>query len=239
MRFGKGSLAPTTLLVGGPAFLTLMRPGKAQSPALQARIEALERQVQGLQAVIQELLKRPDATMDAPGERVASSVLPQVPPPPPKPAAPLVAQAQPPAPPAPPTVPRTSSGRSQCSSNGSWTIRSRCRGRGVGARALSDVDATTCLLLPYGQAELQLSLKYTRRENDALRMSTDDGSEFIASTNVRRDELAAALGLRVRLPYDAQFELSLPCATSINLKWRQSGSRRGARPATAASAWAT
>jgi hypothetical protein len=144
MRFGKGSLAPTTLLVGGPAFLTLMRPGKAQSPALQARIEALERQVQGLQAVIQELLKRPDATMDAPGERVASSVLPQVPPPPPKPAAPLVAQAQPPAPPAPPTVPRTSSGRSQCSSNGSWTIRSRCRGRGVGARALSDVDATTC-----------------------------------------------------------------------------------------------
>lgn len=36
------------------------------------------------------------------------------------------------------------------------------------------------------------------------------GASFIASTNIRRDELTAALGLRVGLPYDAQFELSLP-----------------------------
>ena len=214
MRFGRRSFAPTTLLVSGLAFITLVRPGEAQSPALQARVEALERQVQSLHAVIQELLKRrgeTDAQTDAQRENVASSVLPQLPPPPPKPAPPLVAQAQPPAPAAPPSAaPESSPGAASApeAAPGQFEVDAEA------AELERALDRTLvqqgALLLPYGQAELQPSLEYVHREADTPGILTVDGSQFIASNNVRRDELTTALGLRVGLPYDAQFELSLP-----------------------------
>jgi hypothetical protein len=184
-------------LVSGLAFITLVRPGEAQSPALPARVEALERRVQSIQAVIQELLKRPGAT-DAQGESVASSVPPQLPPPPAKPAPPLVAQAQPPAPAAAPTAQREPPAAAASvpeTAPGQFEV---------------DAEAAELERALYGQAELQPSLEYVHREADTPGILTVDGSQFIASNNVRRDELTTALGLRVGLPYDAQFELSLP-----------------------------
>ncbi|MGZ5477748.1 MAG: hypothetical protein ACXWH1_14805, partial [Thermoanaerobaculia bacterium] len=68
------------------------------------------------------------------------------------------------------------------------------------------------LLLPAGQAEIEPSFTYARRENDAFSVLVDTGDGDLALTNpnVERDELTAALGIRVGLPWDSQLELSLP-----------------------------
>lgn len=68
------------------------------------------------------------------------------------------------------------------------------------------------LLLPTGQAEIEPSFSYARRESDLSPALIDTGGGDLALTNpnVERDELTPALGLRVGLPWDAQVELSLP-----------------------------
>jgi hypothetical protein len=68
------------------------------------------------------------------------------------------------------------------------------------------------LLLPAGQAEIEPSFTYTRRENDLSPVLVDVGGGDLALTNpnVERDELIAALGFRFGLPWDSQLELSLP-----------------------------
>lgn len=68
------------------------------------------------------------------------------------------------------------------------------------------------LLLPAGQAEIEPSFTYTRRESDVSPVLVDTGGGDLALTNpnLERDELSPALGLRVGLPWDSQVELSLP-----------------------------
>lgn len=68
------------------------------------------------------------------------------------------------------------------------------------------------LLLPPGQAEIDPSFTYARREDDARAALVDVGDGDLALTNpeVERNELTAALGIRVGLPWDSQVELSLP-----------------------------
>jgi hypothetical protein len=68
------------------------------------------------------------------------------------------------------------------------------------------------LLLPAGQAEIEPSFTYTRRESDVspVLVDTGDGDLALTNPNVERDELTPALGVRVGLPWDSQIELSLP-----------------------------
>jgi|APTNR8051073442_1049403.scaffolds.fasta_scaffold00757_19 hypothetical protein len=68
------------------------------------------------------------------------------------------------------------------------------------------------LLLPAGQAEIEPSFTYTRRENDLSPVLIDVGGGDLALTNpnVERNELTPALGFRVGLPWDSQVELSIP-----------------------------
>ena len=68
------------------------------------------------------------------------------------------------------------------------------------------------LLLPAGQAEIEPSFTYARRENDAspVLVDTGDGDLALTNPNLERNELTAALGIRVGLPWDSQLELSLP-----------------------------
>jgi hypothetical protein len=68
------------------------------------------------------------------------------------------------------------------------------------------------LLLPAGQAEIEPSFTYTRRESDVSPVLVDTGEGDLALTNpnLERNELVAALGVRVGLPWDSQVELSLP-----------------------------
>jgi hypothetical protein len=68
------------------------------------------------------------------------------------------------------------------------------------------------LLLPAGQAEIEPSFTYTRRENDvgSVLVGVGEGDLALTNPNVERNELTPALGVRVGLPWDSQFELSLP-----------------------------
>jgi hypothetical protein len=68
------------------------------------------------------------------------------------------------------------------------------------------------LLLPAGQAEIEPSFTYTRRESDVspVLVDTGDGDLALTNPNLERDELTPALGVRVGLPLDSQIELSLP-----------------------------
>jgi hypothetical protein len=68
------------------------------------------------------------------------------------------------------------------------------------------------LLLPAGQAEIEPSFTYTRRESDVspVLVDTGDGDLALTNPNLERDELTPALGVRVGLPWDSQIELSLP-----------------------------
>lgn len=67
------------------------------------------------------------------------------------------------------------------------------------------------LLLPAGQVEVEPSFTYARREIDLSPALVDIGGDLaLANPEVERNELSAALGVRVGLPWETQFELSLP-----------------------------
>lgn len=66
------------------------------------------------------------------------------------------------------------------------------------------------LLLPFGQAEIQPSFTYTRREIDAPTFVTIDGQTFLGEQDIRRDEFQTTATLRVGLPFDSQIEVGMP-----------------------------
>ena len=66
------------------------------------------------------------------------------------------------------------------------------------------------LLLPFGQAELQPTFRYTRRENDVPVRFVENGTAFVGERRVRRNEFETSLALRVGLPFDAQAEFRVP-----------------------------
>ena len=79
-------------------------------------------------------------------------------------------------------------------------------------RALEQTLITTGnLLLPLGQAEIQPSFTYTRRELDSpIPIFLDGAFDNIASSNIRRNTFDTSLGLILGLPFDSQLELDFP-----------------------------
>jgi hypothetical protein len=75
---------------------------------------------------------------------------------------------------------------------------------------------TGALLLPSGTVTVTPSLAYVRRESDAAPVAASIDSPplgtfpSLVSVRNRRDELTAQIGLKVGLPYESQFEASLP-----------------------------
>ena len=63
------------------------------------------------------------------------------------------------------------------------------------------------LLLPFGQAEIEPSFQYTRREN---KFPTVVNDVFLGEQEVRRNEFEAAATFRVGLPFDSQIEVGVP-----------------------------
>jgi hypothetical protein len=85
------------------------------------------------------------------------------------------------------------------------------------------------LLIPFGQAELNPSTTYTRREGNVPFLL--DGQ--VVEQNVKRNEFEFGLGMAVGLPFDSQFELNLP----YNLVNQEVTGRSGGAPFTSNSDW--
>jgi hypothetical protein len=66
------------------------------------------------------------------------------------------------------------------------------------------------LLLPFGQAEIEPSFTYTRREVDVPTFVVVNGDTFVGEQDLRRDEFQTAATLRVGLPLDSQIEVGIP-----------------------------
>jgi Putative MetA-pathway of phenol degradation len=66
------------------------------------------------------------------------------------------------------------------------------------------------LLLPLGQAEIEPSFTYTRREFDAPTFVTLDGDTFVGEQEIERNEFETGATLRVGLPFDSQVEVGIP-----------------------------
>jgi hypothetical protein len=66
------------------------------------------------------------------------------------------------------------------------------------------------LLLPFGQAEIEPSFTYTRREVDVPTAVIVDGDTFVGEQEVKRNEFETGATLRVGLPLDAQIEVGVP-----------------------------
>src|SRR5205823_1791685 len=74
-------------------------------------------------------------------------------------------------------------------------------------RALVQVGA---LLLPVGTAQIEPNFSYIRQQVDTPVFFTQEGEQFLAADEVRRDSLEASLILRAGLPFDSQLELDVP-----------------------------
>lgn len=66
------------------------------------------------------------------------------------------------------------------------------------------------LLLPAGQAELQMNFGYARTEQQAPMLVSQDGQLGIAELKLRRNDYTTSLSARLGLPFDAQLELTIP-----------------------------
>jgi Putative MetA-pathway of phenol degradation len=66
------------------------------------------------------------------------------------------------------------------------------------------------LLLPLGQAEIEPSFTYTRRELNVPTFVTQNGSTFVGEQEVKRDEFVSTTALRFGLPFDSQIEVGIP-----------------------------
>jgi len=66
------------------------------------------------------------------------------------------------------------------------------------------------LLLPLGQAEIEPSFTYTRREFDVPTFVTVNGDTFVGEQKLRRNEFVTSAALRVGLPWDSQIEVGIP-----------------------------
>lgn len=69
---------------------------------------------------------------------------------------------------------------------------------------------TGALLLPAGSLEIAPQIAYARRTDRTPSFFDDNGSTFIAEAERRRDDITAALGLRIGLPFESQLEASFP-----------------------------
>jgi hypothetical protein len=172
------------------ALLQRLAKSDAQAAALQDRIEKLEKRLEVLRAAVAAV---PPATAARPLP-VAQE-------------APRVAQATPPSP--PPSGGNASAGRS---GPGTFEVDEEAAQRAL-ERTLTQSGA---LLLPSRTIEVTPSFSYRRIEQTAPALAnitnpTSGAPALVLTTQrIRRNELAAHLGLRAGMPYGTQLEFDLP-----------------------------
>lgn len=152
----------------------------ADVPALQRALQERDQRLARQDAVIEALSRRLSAIED------------RLPPPP-------AAQQQASAPPLPPA-------RSSAPGPGQFDVDPEEAERAL-ERTLTRQGV---LLVPPGYVEVSPSVQYTRRNTRGTGPVEFNGDVFAGDNRVRRDEMTAAVDLRVGLPFDAQAELRVP-----------------------------
>jgi hypothetical protein len=186
----------------------------SDAPPEEAAIEVLRGELKSRDAVIADLLKRVEqlesrlvltaAQLDqaVAGQSEAGEPMPLVRQPTPEPAAP-VAQAPPAAPSDAQGSPETEAqAPAQPAAPGQFEVDEEAVDRALERTLVQE----GVLLLPFGQAEIEPSFNYTRREVDFPTVFNG----FVAEQKVRRNEFESAATLRVGLPFDSQVEVAVP-----------------------------
>ena len=161
------------------------RPAQAQATSVTPTVEELQRKLDERDAIIADLLRRVGAL-----ERAAAATPAEVTPPP-KQGKEVAA----------PTVPAP---RAKI---GAIEVTKEEEVERALERALVQVGA---LLLPVGTAQIEPNFSYIRQQVDTPVFFTQEGEQFLAADEVRRDTLEASLTLRAGLPFDSQLELDVP-----------------------------
>ncbi|MCC2662146.1 MAG: hypothetical protein K0S35_68 [Geminicoccaceae bacterium] len=196
-------------LVGFVAAQTRSAPEPA--PDGSTAVEVLHQALAQRDAVILDLTQRVEklerlvgsiASAGAPGPAVAALPVARR-----APAQTAAAAPDAPVPAAKPAVSQVASVEPAAAAPGEFEVDEEAADRAL-ERTLVETGA---LLLPFGKAELRPSFSYTRDEAESLVLLVDqDDDVFTGQSEARRNEFDFALGLRVGLPLDAQFELNLP-----------------------------
>jgi hypothetical protein len=160
------------------------RPAQAQATPATPTIEELQRKLDERDAIIADLLRRVEAL-----ERAAPATPTEVTPPP-KQGREVAAPT--------PSAPRAKIGAIEVTEE---------KVERALERALVQVGA---LLLPVGTAQIGPNFSYVRQEVDTPVFLTQEGEQFLAADEVRRDSLEASLTLFAGLPFDSQLELDVP-----------------------------
>jgi hypothetical protein len=204
---------------------TAAEPIQAQTPTTDELLKRLEER----DAVIEDLTRRVDElehraaspavrspdTMDGHTAGAVPVDMRPVSKPPPPAATKIAAQAEPqgpmaPADQAPAVGERKPSDQPQSQqakpAPGEFTVDEQAAERAL-ERTLV---ATGALLVPFGQAEVQPTFNYTRREQDVPAQVQSGSSISFTTAKVKRNELTGTLAMRAGLPWDSQLEFSLP-----------------------------
>lgn len=170
----------TALIAPLAAPMTASAQDIADVPALQRALQERDQRLARQDAVIEALSRRLSAIED------------RLPPPP-------AAQQQAAAPPVPPA-------RTSAPGPGQFDVDPEEAERAL-ERTLTRQGV---LLVPSGYVEVSPSVQYTRRNTRGTGPVEFNGDVFAGDNRMRRDEMTAAVDLRVGLPFDAQAELRLP-----------------------------
>lgn len=205
------------------AIASLVAPAQAQadSPTVEELLKKLEER----DAVIKDLARRVDelehrvaspavrssGTVDGHAATAVPAAMQPVPKPP-APAAPKVAaQAEPQGPQA--QAPAAGKGEPSDQPSGQakpapgqFTVDEEAAERAL-ERTLVAAGA---LLVPFGQAEVQPTFNYTRREQDVTAQIETTPTPSFPTQKVKRNELTGTLNLRGGLPWDSQLEFGFP-----------------------------
>jgi hypothetical protein len=178
------------------AALLPIADGAAAADELRRTVEELHQALAVRDAVIADLLRR----MSELEQRVGVPAAPNQPPPP-------AAQPAPePLAPTRPEPPVTAEAPPRAPAPGQLEVDEELIATAL-ERALVQEGA---LVLPPGIMQVQPSLTYTRREQDAPVLRVLDGQAVAAEQEVRRDRLVSDLTLRLGLPLDTQLGLRVP-----------------------------
>ena len=182
---------------------------------LQRRVDEQEAIIRGLRRELDALAKQVDGSSRPEGPTPAATA----------PKGPAQAQAETGTVPAAPSLPAPVS---RPSAPGQVTATEE-----EAERALErTLTATGALLLPYGRAEIEPSFSYVRRHVNVPVLATLNGVTVPVNQEVRSNEFQPSVFARVGLPFDAQFEASLPYNITEQEQVTNVGSTRAARSAT-------